>query len=305
MFTMMNTERLSVGIQGLGVAEVAYQNAVTYARERLQGRSLTGAKYPEKPADPIIVHPDVRRMLLTMRAYIEGCRALSGWVAREIDILHRSTDDDAKLVADDFTALLTPVVKALFTDLGFEIASTAHAMLWRPWLHPRPRHGAICPRCAHLHDLRGHQRRPGARPCRPQTAAGWRAPAHALPRPRAGISGREHDDEEMEAFIAPLQTALEHLQIATGHVMEAGMSNYDEIGAASVDYLRLFGLVALGFMWARMAKIALPKAEAPFYKAKIDTAKFFMQRLLPQTASLLAAIQSGSEVMMEFEDAAF
>ena len=114
------------------------------------------------------------------------------------------------------------------------------------------------------------------------------------------------DDEALEPYIVPLQTALEHLQIATGHIMEAGMSNYNEIGAASVDYLRLFGLVALGFMWARMAAIAAPKAgESEFYKAKLGTAKFYMQRLLPQTASLLTIIQSGSETMMEFADAAF
>ena len=304
MFTMMNTERLSVGIQGLGVAEVAYQNAVTYTRERLQGRSLTGAKYPEKPADPIIVHPDVRRMLLTMRAYIEGCRALSGWVAREIDILHRSTDDDAKLVADDFTALLTPVVKALFTDLGFEIASSA--------MQCYGGHGYI----------RDHGMEQYARDARIsmiyEGTNGVQAldlVGRKLPQDGGRLLTRfldpvqefldANDDAEMEPFIAPLQAALEHLQIATGHVMEAGMSNYDEIGAASVDYLRLFGLVALGFMWARMAKIALPKADESFYKAKIGTAKFFMQRLLPQTASLLTAIQSGSEVMMEFEDAAF
>ena len=304
MFTMMNTERLSVGIQGLGVAEVAYQNAVTYTRERLQGRSLTGAKYPEKPADPIIVHPDVRRMLLTMRAYIEGCRALSGWVAREIDILHHSTDDDAKLVADDFTALLTPVVKALFTDLGFEIASSA--------MQCYGGHGYI----------RDHGMEQYARDARIsmiyEGTNGVQAldlVGRKLPQDGGRLLTRfldpvqefldANDDAEMEPFIAPLQAALEHLQIATGHIMEAGMSNYDEIGAASVDYLRLFGLVALGFMWARMAKIALPKAEESFYKAKIGTAKFFMQRLLPQTASLLTAIQSGSEVMMEFEDAAF
>ena len=125
MFTMMNTERLSVGIQGLGVAEVAYQNAVAYARERIQGWSLTGVKAPDKQADPILVHPDVRRMLLSMRAYIEGCRALAGWVAREVDASHRVEDADARAVADDFTALLTPVVKALFTDLGFDMANSA------------------------------------------------------------------------------------------------------------------------------------------------------------------------------------
>jgi alkylation response protein AidB-like acyl-CoA dehydrogenase len=304
MFTMMNTERLSVGVQGLGVAEIAYQNAVTYARERLQGRSLTGAKYPEKPADPILVHPDVRRMLLTMRAYIEGCRALSGWVAREIDILHRSTDDDAKLIADDFSALLTPVVKALFTDLGFEIASTA--------MQCYGGHGYI----------RDHGMEQYARDARIsmiyEGTNGVQAldlVGRKLPQDGGRLLTRFLDpvqefldantDEDMEPFIVPLQAALEHLQMATGHIMEAGMSNYDEIGAASVDYLRLFGLVALGFMWARMAKIALPKADASFYKAKIGTAKFFMQRLLPQTASLLTVIQSGSEVMMEFEDAAF
>jgi len=125
MFTMMNSERLSVGIQGLGVSEAAYQGAVQYARERQQGRSVAGVKHPELPADPIIVHPDVRRMLLTMRAYAEGCRALSGWVARALDIAERGQEPAAKREAEDFTALMTPVVKALFTDLGFEAASLA------------------------------------------------------------------------------------------------------------------------------------------------------------------------------------
>jgi alkylation response protein AidB-like acyl-CoA dehydrogenase len=304
MFTMMNTERLSVGIQGLGVAEVAYQNAVNYARERIQGRSLTGTKAPEKQADPILVHPDVRRMLLTMRAYIEGCRALSGWVAREIDVLHRSTDEDAKLIADDFTALLTPVVKALFTDLGFEIASTA--------LQCYGGHGYIRDHGMeqYVRDARISMIYEGANGVQALDLVGRKLPAEGgrlLTRFLDPVMEfiDANGDEEMEPFIAPLQTALEHLQIATGHIMEAGMSNHDEIGAASVDYLRLFGLVALGFMWARAAKIALPKAAEPFYQAKIGTAKFYMQRLLPQTASLLTFIQSGSEVMMEFADAAF
>jgi alkylation response protein AidB-like acyl-CoA dehydrogenase len=305
MFTMMNTERLSVGIQGLGMAEVAYQNAVTYARERIQGRALTGAKNPEKPADPIIVHPDVRRMLLTMRAYIQGCRALAGWVAREVDVLHRTTDDDAKLVADDFTALLTPVVKALFTDIGFETASTA--------MQCYGGHGYIRDHGIeqYVRDARISMIYEGTNGVQALDLVGRKLPQEGgrlLTRfldPVMEFLEANGGDEEMEAFTAPLQIALEHLQIATGHVMEAGMSNHDEIGAASVDYLRLFGLVALGFMWARMAKIALPQAEAPFYKAKLDTAKFFMQRLLPQTGALLAAIQSGAEVMMGFEEAAF
>lgn len=304
MFTMMNTERLSVGIQGLGVAEVAYQNAVNYARERIQGRSLSGVKDPDRPADPILVHPDVRRMLLTMRAYIEGCRALAGWVAREIDVLHRSGDEDAKFVADDFTALLTPVVKALFTDLGFEVTSSA--------MQCYGGHGYIRDHGMeqYVRDARISMLYEGTNGVQALDLVGRK-----LPQEGGRLLTRFLDpvlefldangNEDMAPFVAPLATALEHLQIATGHIMEAGMSNHDEIGAASVDYLRLFGLVALGFMWARMAKIALPKTEVPFYKAKIGTAKFYMQRLLPQTAALLSAIQSGAGVMMEFEDAAF
>ena len=304
MFTMMNTERLSVGIQGLGVAEVAYQNAVNYARERIQGRSLSGVKDPDRPADPILVHPDVRRMLLTMRAYIEGCRALAGWVAREIDVLHRSGDEDAKFVADDFTALLTPVVKALFTDLGFEITSSA--------MQCYGGHGYIRDHGMeqYVRDARISMLYEGTNGVQALDLVGRK-----LPQEGGRLLTRFLDpvlefldangNEDMAPFVAPLATALEHLQIATGHIMEAGMSNHDEIGAASVDYLRLFGLVALGFMWARMAKIALSKTEVPFYKAKIGTAKFYMQRLLPQTAALLSAIQSGAGVMMEFEDAAF
>ena len=305
MFTMMNTERLSVGIQGLGVAEIAYQNAVAYTRERLQGRSLTGAKYPQQAADPIIVHPDVRRMLLTMRAYIEGCRALGGWVAREIDVLQRATDEDAKLIADDFTALLTPVVKALFTDLGFEIASTA--------MQCYGGHGYIRDNGMeqYARDARISMIYEGTNGVQALDLVGRKLPqdgGRLLTRfldPVLEFTDAHAEDDDMAPFIAPLQSAIEHLQIATGHVMEAGLANHDEIGAASVDYLRLCGLAALGFMWARMAKIALPKADDAFYKAKLGTAKFFMQRLLPQTGALLAAIQSGAEVMMEFEDAAF
>jgi alkylation response protein AidB-like acyl-CoA dehydrogenase len=304
MFTMMNTERLSVGIQGLGVAEVAYQNAVIYARERIQGRALTGPKNRDKQADSILVHPDVRRMLLTMRAYIEGCRALSGWVAREIDVLQRATDDEARLVADDFTALLTPVVKALFTDLGFEITSTA--------LQCYGGHGYIRDHGMeqYVRDARISMLYEGTNGVQALDLVGRKLPMEGgrlLTRFLDPVLEfiEANGDEDMEPFIAPLAAALEHLQIATGHVMEAGYGNPDEVGAASVDYLRLFGLVALAFMWARMAQIALPKAEEPFYRAKLGTAKFFMTRLLPQTASLLTTIQAGAEVMMEFEDAAF
>jgi hypothetical protein len=304
MFSMMNTERFSVGIQGLGLAEVAYQNAVNYCRERLQGRALTGAKYPDKPADPIIVHPDVRRMLLTMRAYVEGCRALGAWVARELDVLSHSPDDDAKQAADDFTALLTPVVKAFFTDLGFEVSSLA--------VQCYGGHGYIRDNGIeqYLRDSRISMLYEGTNGIQALDLVGRKLPTGAgrlLSRfldPVLEFIESNADDESLEAYITPLQTAVEHLQIATGFIMEVAMANYDEAGAAAVDYLRLFGLVALGFMWAKMAAIAAPKEE-PFYQAKIGTAKFFMQRLLPQTGALLAVIQSGSETMMAFDEAAF
>jgi alkylation response protein AidB-like acyl-CoA dehydrogenase len=304
MFSMMNTERFSVGIQGLGLAEVAYQNAVNYSRERLQGRALTGAKYPDKPADPIIVHPDVRRMLLTMRAYVEGCRALGAWVARELDILSHSTDDEDKQAADDFTALLTPVVKAFFTDLGFEVSSLA--------VQCYGGHGYIRDNGIeqYLRDSRISMLYEGTNGIQALDLVGRKLPTGAgrlLSRfldPVLDFIETHADDESLEPYITPLQTAVEHLQIATGFIMEVAMANHDEAGAAAVDYLRLFGLVALGFMWAKMAVIAAPKDE-PFYQAKIGTAKFFMQRLLPQTGALLAAIQSGSETMMAFDEAAF
>ncbi len=304
MFTMMNTERLSVGIQGLGVAEVAYQNAVAYARERIQGRALTGAKAPEKPADPILVHPDVRRMLLTMRAYIEGCRALSGWVAGQVDVLQRTGDEEARAEADDFTALLTPVVKALFTDLGFEAASLA--------MQCYGGHGYIRDHGMeqYVRDARISMLYEGTNGVQALDLVGRKLPqdgGRLLTRFLDPVIAfiEANGGEEMRPFVAPLQAALEDLQVATGHVMEAAMSNYDEIGAASVEYLRLFGLVALGFMWARMAKIAQPKAGEPFYRAKLGTARFYMLRLLPQTGALRAAIEAGAAVMMEFADADF
>ncbi|HQT87026.1 MAG TPA: acyl-CoA dehydrogenase C-terminal domain-containing protein [Acidiphilium sp.] len=309
MFKMMNTERLSVGMQGLGIAETAYQNAVTYARDRIQGRSLTGAKAPDRQADPILVHPDVRRMLLTMRAYIEGCRGLAGWVARELEILNKSTDDEAKQAADDFSSLMTPVVKAMFTDMGFEIASLA--------VQTYGGHGYIRDHGIeqYVRDARISMLYEGTNGIQALDLVGRKLPqdgGRLLTRfldPVMEFIDAHADNAALEPFLPPLQQAIEHMQEATGFIMENAMSNHDEIGAASVDYLRLFGLTALAFVWARMVAIAAPKAEeegqGQFYRAKVQTAKFFMERLLPQTGALLAAIRSGSTTMMEFEDAAF
>ena len=306
MFTMMNAERLSVGIQGLGVAETAYQSAVFYAKDRLQGRALTGAKHPEKAADPIIVHPDVRRTLMTVKAYVEGCRALSGWVAKSLDLETKATDPELRQQSEDFVALMTPVVKALFTDLSFELSSMA--------LQVYGGHGYIRDHGMEqlVRDARITMIYEGANGIQALDLVGRKLPAH-MGRLMRGFFHPVQEFIEQNAAdpkILPLAKAFGALQQATAHLAQAGMKDPEEAGAAATDYLRLLGLVALGYMWARTAKIAeekLPTAngEAAFYKSKLTTAQFFNDRLLPQTASLWSAIKAGKASMMELEEAAF
>ena len=171
MFVMMNEARLGVAVQGLSQSEVAYQNAAAYARDRLQGRSLTGAKSPDKPADPIIVHPDVRRTLLTIRSFNEAARAMVVWTSLKSDVAHRSSDPKDRQEADDHMGLMTPVLKGFLTEIGLCQCGSGPADVWRPRLHRRAGHGTVRARCAHRHDLRRRQRYPGARPRRTQTAA--------------------------------------------------------------------------------------------------------------------------------------
>ncbi|MGV6871750.1 acyl-CoA dehydrogenase C-terminal domain-containing protein [Pseudochelatococcus sp. B33] len=298
MFTMMNSERVSVGTQGLGIAEAAYQAAVAYARERLQGRSLAGTKYPDKAADPIIVHPDVRRMLMTARAYTEGCRALCGWVARALDEQDLSPDADARTAAEDRVALMTPIVKALFTDLGFEVANLA--------VQAYGGHGYIREHGVeqYVRDARIAQIYEGTNGIQALDLVGRKMgsnmgrPLRSFFHPVLAFIDAHMEDEALADYIGPLAKSFGVLQQATAHVAANGMRDPEEAGAAATDYLRLFGLVALGFMWARMAKIALDKREtaggdAAFYEAKLVTARFFMERLLPQTGALWAAIRSG------------
>ena len=306
MFTMMNAERLSVGIQGLGVAETAYQSAVFYAKDRLQGRALSGAKHPEKAADPIIVHPDVRRTLMTVRAYVEGCRALSGWVAKSLDLETKATDPVLRQESGDFVALMTPVVKALFTDLSFELSSMA--------LQVYGGHGYIRDHGMEqlVRDARITMIYEGANGIQALDLVGRKLPAH-MGRLMRGFFHPVQEFIEQNAAdpkILPLAKAFGALQQATAHLAQAGMKDPEEAGAAATDYLRLLGLVALGYMWARTAKIAeekLPAAngEASFYKSKLTTAQFFNDRLLPQTASLWSAIKAGKASMMDLEEAAF
>ncbi|UPG73160.1 acyl-CoA dehydrogenase C-terminal domain-containing protein [Roseomonas gilardii subsp. gilardii] len=308
MFTMMNEERLSVGIQGLGIAEVSYQNAVAYARERLQGRALGGAKYPDKPADPILVHPDVRRMLLTMRAYAEGCRALGVAVAFQHDIATRHPEPEERLAAEDYVALMTPVVKALFTDLGTLCANHGMQVMGghgyiREWGMEQ-----------YARDARIAQIYEGTNGIQALDLAGRKMPAHAgryLRRffhPVLGFIERHEEDERMGEFILPLSKAFGRLQQCTAELARRGLSDPTEIGAGATDYLRLFGLTALAHQWALMAEAALrgDGGETPeFYAAKLATARFFMQRLLPETGALASAILAGGASMMAFDDAAF
>ncbi len=303
MFTMMNSERLSVGTQGLGIGEASYQSAVAYARDRLQGRALSGAKYPEKAADPIIVHPDVRRSLMTMRAYNEGCRALSGWVARNLDLMERSNDPEERQQAEDFTALMTPIVKALFTDLGFTNASLGVQVYGG--------HGYIRDHGMeqYVRDARIAMIYEGTNGIQALDLVGRKLPAHtgrylrSFFHPVLAYIDAKMDDENLGPLVGPLGKAFGALQLATGHIAEKGLKDAEEAGAAATDYLRLFGLVALGYMWVRMAEVAFEKratanGEAAFYEAKIATARFFIDRLLPEVAGLWGAIKSGKSSMM-------
>jgi butyryl-CoA dehydrogenase len=308
MFTMMNAARLGVGVQGLGVAEVSYQNAVAYARERVQGRALNGAKHPDKPADPIIVHPDVRRMLLTMRAQIEGCRALGVLTAVEHDVATRHPDPAVRQAADDFVSLMTPIIKAMFTDMGFESAVSGMQVLGghgyiREWGMEQ-----------YVRDARIAQIYEGTNGIQALDLVGRKMPSHAgrlLRRffhPVLAFIEAKGEDERMAEFVLPLSKAFGRLQQATAEVARRGLGDPFEAGAAATEYLRLFGLTALAFVWARMAEAALDKAEddpTGFYRAKLATARFFMERLLPQTGALTSAIMAGGKSLREFEEAAF
>ncbi len=310
MFLMMNTERVSVGVQGLGIGEAAYQSAVYYAKDRLQGRSLSGPKYPDKPADPIIVHPDVRRMLMTMRAYNEGCRAVCAWVSRALDAEKHSADPEVKQRAADFIALMTPVVKALFTDMGFESANLGvqvyggHGYISESGVEQYVRDARIAmiyegTNGIQALDLVG--RKLGARMGR-----NLRAFFH----PVSNFLEDHAEDEALAAFIPALAQAFGALQLSTGTIAQKALKDAEEAGAAATDYLRLLGLVAMGYCFARAAKIARARLdegseEADFYKAKIATATFFFDRILPQATACFLAIKSGKASMMALAEDAF
>ena len=310
MFVMMNAERLGVGMQGLGIGEASYQNAVAYARDRIQGRALKGALQADKPADPLWVHPDVRRMLLTMRAYTEGNRALAIWVARRLDEANHTTDPQRKQDAEAFIALMTPVVKAFMTDCGSEIANLGmqvyggHGYI-REWGMEQ-----------FVRDARIAQIYEGTNGIQALDLVGRKLPANTGRNLRpffhelsAYLESKQDDPRpEFQPFVTGLAKVFVRLQQVTGWIAEKGMKNPEESAGAATDYLRMLGLVSLAYLWARMADIALEQRqgdEALFYQAKLDTARFYFERLLPQTGALTSAIMSGCASMMNFNPEAF
>ncbi|CDX15345.1 Acyl-CoA dehydrogenase [Mesorhizobium plurifarium] len=311
MFTMMNEARLGVGLQGLSVSEIAYQNAVSYAKDRLQGRSLSGAKAPDKKADPIIVHPDIRRSLMTMKAFNEGGRALALWTAIKSDVAHRSGDDKDRQAADDYTGLMTPVVKGVLTDKGFDHAVMAQQVFGG--------HGYIEEHgmSQFVRDARIAMIYEGANGIqaldlvgRKLAQNGGRA-VQAFFKEVGEFCEENRADEKMATFTKALKKGLNDLQAATMWLVQNAMAKPDNAGAASTDYMHLFGLVALGYMWAQMAKSAQAKlaeganGSASFYDTKLVTARFFMERIMPETATRLARISSGADTLMALPAEAF
>jgi alkylation response protein AidB-like acyl-CoA dehydrogenase len=305
MFTMMNAARLGVGIQGLGVAEAARQNAAIYAKDRLQGRSLTGAKAPDKPADPIIVHPDVRKNLLEAKAFTEGARVLAMMAGLGIDRAQHHPDAAVRQEANDFVALLTPVIKAYYTDMGVEIAIKMQQMYGghgyiREWGMEQ-----------FVRDARISMLYEGANAIQALDLVGRKLPQDGGRAVRAYFAAlqSELEDAKADASVAgiagPLGEAFDKLQQATGWLAQNGFANPDEAGGAASDYLRIFALVSLGWMWLKMARAAQRKiagganGSGAFYDGKIKTAHFFAQKMLPEVGSRFQSLTAGSKVMME------
>jgi butyryl-CoA dehydrogenase len=308
MFTMMNAARLGVGIQGLGHAETAYQSAAAYASERLQGRALSGAKFPDRPADPLVVHPDVRRMLLTIRAYTEGGRALAAWVGKELDIAARHPDADKRAAADDFVQLMTPIVKSLLTDAGFESAVLAQQILGG--------HGYIRDWGVEqiVRDSRIAQIYEGTNGIQALDLVGRKlgmGTGRLLRRffhPVQDYLTTAAKNPDLAELALPALKTLGRLQQVTALVAQKGLADPVEAGAAASDYLRLFAHAALAYLWTRMAEVALEGVngeDSAFYKAKLATARFYMTRILPMATAHALAIQAGAKSIMEMEEAAF
>ncbi|MEL7281680.1 MAG: acyl-CoA dehydrogenase C-terminal domain-containing protein, partial [Pseudomonadota bacterium] len=307
MFVMMNEARLGVGMQGVAQAEAAYQNALIYAKDRLQGRDVTGDKNPDGPADPLIVHPDVRRALLDQKSFVEGGRALLLWGSEMIDRSHRSGDE----ASEGLVSLLTPVIKGFLTDEGYDMTVKAQQVYGG--------HGYIeeWGMSQFVRDARIAQIYEGANGVqaldlvgRKLTAGGGKYMMAFFEEVKGFLKANDGNEALDKDFLAPLKAASKHLQQAGMFFMQNGMKNPNAALSGSYDFMHLFGHVCLGYMWARMAKAAHEALEAgasdeDFYKAKLKTGRYYMSRRLPATGMHLARIESGAEPVMELEEALF
>ena len=308
MFTMMNAARLGCGMQGLGIGEASFQGALAYARERLQMRAMAGAKFPEKAADPIIVHPDVRRMLLTQKAYTEAGRALAAFLALQLDIEEKHPDADARAEAGDLVALLTPVAKAFMTDNGYTAANLGmqvfggHGFI-REWGMEQL-----------VRDCRISQIYEGTNGIQAIDLLGRKVLMDQGQKLRKftkqihKFCQANEGHAQLAEFVAPLAKLLKDVGDITMGIGMAAMKDRDEAGAAATDYLRLVGHLTYAWLWARMAEVAYTKqdgASDDFYKAKIATARFYFAKLLPEVESLKASIKGGAKPLMALDDEQF
>ena len=307
MFVMMNAARVGVGNQSLGLTEVAYQNALAYAKDRLQMRSLSGPKAKDLPADPIIVHPDVRKMLLTAKAYAEGGRAMAIYCAVLLDKALYHPDEKVRKNSDEMVALLTPIVKAFITDNGFE--ATNHAMQvfgGHGYIHETGME-------QYVRDARINMIYEGTNTVQSLDLLGRKilgnqgATLKKFGKLVGALIEEEGVNEKMSEFINPLGYLADQMTKFTTEIGFKGFTNPDEVGGASVDYLRVAGHLVFGYFFARMASVALKKiAEGntdPFYKAKVQTARFYFARLFPETASLMRTARSGVANLLDTEEA--
>ncbi|MFM2279953.1 MAG: hypothetical protein RLZZ444_2184 [Pseudomonadota bacterium] len=310
MFVMMNEARLGVGLQGLAISEIAYQNAANYARERIQGRALTGPKAPDKKADPIIVHADIRRALLQMRAINEAGRAFSLYSALQSDIAHRSADAAERQKADDILSIMTPVLKGVMTDRGFENAVAAQQVYGG--------HGYIEEHgmSQYVRDARIAMIYEGANGVQAMDLVGRKLAANggravmAAFKEIGDFCEENRADERLAPFTKALKKGLNDLQAATMWFMQNAMAKPDNAGAGATDYMHLFGLVIQGYMWGRTVKAVHALQDAgdsrtEFLATKLVTARFFMERLMPETALRKARIETGCDTVMALDATAF
>ncbi len=306
MFIMMNAARLGVGLQGLAVGETAYQNAVQYAEDRRQGRALTGPKDPSEKADPLFVHPDVRRMLMEAKAWTEGLRALCLWGALQVDLEHAAATEAERELAADLVGLLTPVIKGVGTDMGYQIATNAQQVYGG--------HGYIAEwgMEQYVRDARISMIYEGTNGVQAMDLVGRKLALNggravqALFRVASEEIAAAKGEEKLKGFAEALEKALGQLQAATMWLAQNGFQNPNHVGAGAYPYMQLTGIVAVGLMWLRMAKAAVAalaeRAEdAKFYEAKLVTARFFAERVMPDAGALRRKIEAGSDALMALD----